>query len=250
MGTSSIDWDGVDDSSSAAIRWSVRSKETINYSGMMDGDNDNDDNDDDVKVDDDDDDDDIDDASSSLLSSSVHQCGDVAAARGTQTYRDKYEGVAVKKRKVSTKCGDVAAARGTKTYRDKYEGIAVKKRKVSPECGDVAPARRTKTYQDKYEGIAVKKRKVSPKPQYPRLDIFSHPCHKPLTCQEKKARVTLGLMSQSDLTISQGSQSTSKTHCVVRMKPHALSFFSVMYQIKNLMFRIKKVGQVIRDIKK
>ena len=45
----------------------------------------------------------------------------------------------------------------------------------------------------------------------PPFDLFSHPSHPPLTHRDKKSRVTLGLMSQSELTMTQGSQSTSKS---------------------------------------
>jgi hypothetical protein len=55
-----------------------------------------------------------------------------------------------------------------------------------------------------------KSKKTKPITNSP-IDLFSHPSHQPLTHRDKKSRVTLGLMSESDLTMTQGTQSTTKS---------------------------------------
>jgi hypothetical protein len=57
-------------------------------------------------------------------------------------------------------------------------------------------------------------------------------------------------MSQSDLTISQGSQSTSKTQ--LRRTNETARAILLQRYVPNKEFDVsdKKVGQVIRDIKK
>ena len=47
------------------------------------------------------------------------------------------------------------------------------------------------------------------KPKYPQIDLFSHPNHSLRSHCDKKACVTLGWMSQSELTMMQGSNSTT-----------------------------------------
>ena len=55
-----------------------------------------------------------------------------------------------------------------------------------------------------------KSEKTKPITNHP-FDLFSHPSHPPLSHRDKKSRVTLGFMSQSELSLTQGSQSTTKS---------------------------------------